>query len=111
MTKFFNQNGKSLELLQWAKMFDQYKMRNLAKTRVRGFLVSTIWVGFNQEPLSPIPLIFETGLLDRDGYCATVGRYATKAGALKGHGVIVENTSRELAGRTRRKALYHQRRR
>ena len=51
--------------------------------------VSTVFIGINLNPISPVPIIFETMVFSdgyADGHCE---RYATEEAALAGHERIV----------------------
>lgn len=106
---YYDPEGRPLGLLEWANMTEP---RNTIRKRnaVRGYFVSTIWLGIDRSWDGGTPLIFET-MVFGPNTCNVVNRYPSKATAWEGHRYAVEALTRLLARRTRRKTLYHLRRR
>lgn len=92
---WFDRQGQPMEMLAWAEKFGDMDYKVVAQHWVRGWMVSTVWIGLNHNfnPFSQGPaLIFETmifppgdespeGMFCED-YC---DRYPTEAAAHAGH--------------------------
>ena len=91
MTDFYDREGKPLELLDWARKYEDGEYRQVALTRVAGGAISTIWIGFNQGlSLQPGPHhLYETALLGKEDAVEILGRWDTEAEAQEGHGFAV----------------------
>jgi hypothetical protein len=87
---YYDRRGWPISMTAWSLRHGDVNYRVVAQDRLRGWLVSTVWLGldhnfFGQGP----PLIFETmvfapegGLLGNEEYCE---RYATEEEARAGH--------------------------
>jgi hypothetical protein len=89
LPRYYDRQGGPISMLQWSLRHQDSGYRVVAQDRLRGWLVSTVWLGldhgFGQGP----PLIFETMVFPPDGrlpyeeeYCE---RYATEKEARDGH--------------------------
>lgn len=91
--RYFDQDGNPLDLMEWAKLFEDTESRRIGSTKVKGYWVSTVWLGL--PPISNPRLIFETMVFKSktDGFDDAVDdytrRYATKEGAIAGHKEVV----------------------
>ena len=85
VTLFYDREGKPLQLLEWARMFETID-RTVMRTTERRFMLSTVWLGndMNWSPQGP-PLIFESCVFFPDGSSEVLDRYPTEADALDGH--------------------------
>ena len=63
LTEFFDRQGKPLDLLDWAALYEDDDYRLLRCTDLGTYVVTTIWRGFDTglRP-KPIPLIFEVAV-------------------------------------------------
>lgn len=99
MTEFFDKDGKPMELLEWARTFEDDQYRQIAKNRVGAHTVSTVWNGFDafrwsdDEPAR----IFSTGVFvtadaQKEGGFELVEEqtYLTQEEALQGHADLVK---------------------
>lgn len=103
VTEHFILNGRELvpaTLLGWAAWFEESD-RHVAKTRVRGMLVSTIFLGVDHAWPGGVPQLFET-MIFKGWYASPVdgrrfkndvygGRYATYDEAERSHKAIVRS--------------------
>jgi hypothetical protein len=91
---YYDRKGQPLEILAWARAFENFEGRIVAQHWVRGWFVSTVWDGLDHNYFSSgPPLIFETMIFppgdeaDEHGiysgqYC---DRYPTEEAAQAGH--------------------------
>ena len=104
MTEYYNRDGTPMEMMEWAKVFENPAQKRVAEDTVNGYWVSTVWLGLNHQwdPNGP-PLIFETMVfpvgkpeggrtegapdLGDERFCR---RYSTEAEALAAHELVVE---------------------
>lgn len=94
---YYDRNGQPIDMMTWAKTFEDHEARVVGQHWVRGWMVSTVWLGldhsFNPFSQGP-PIIFET-MIFPPGDDAPEGdsiwseqhceRYATEAAAQAGH--------------------------
>jgi hypothetical protein len=87
----YDRQGKPISVAAWSFRHCDSGYRVVAQTRLRGWLVSTVWLGLDHSYGQGPPLIFETMVFLPDGsslgdgdeeYCE---RYATEAEARDGH--------------------------
>lgn len=92
MPEFFDRKGQSLELMDWARKYEEYEYRQVAldvdDLNDMHVMVSTIWEGMNR-PLSIYPETtargtFETAVLV-DGRIEDTWRWDTEEEAIEGH--------------------------
>jgi len=78
----------------WAESIDNHD-RRVARTKVPGGLVSTVFVGMNHQFGDGPPLIFESMFFGNDGEPEEEDqeRYSTEAEALAGHARMVKKYS------------------
>lgn len=91
--RYFDRDGKPLTLLEWGTLFEDLEYKIVAQVRIRGWFVSTVWLGLDHgmwnwgtvgaEPYQP--MIFETMVFDPWGDEQMQDRYATEAEAKDGH--------------------------
>jgi len=92
---YFDRQGRPIGPLEWARKIEDRDYRVVAQHWVRGWMVSTVWLGIDHGfGLSGAPVIFETMVFPpgdeaRDGesvmseqYCE---RYSTEQAAQAGH--------------------------
>jgi hypothetical protein len=73
MSDFYDRQGARIDLMDWARKFEDRKYSVLAQHWVRGWKVSTVWLGLDHGfGMSPAPLIFETMIFAPKD--ATIGR-------------------------------------
>jgi len=58
-TRLFDRDGKPITFLAHPRLFEDPKYRFLAKTRINGVCITTIWLGLSYEDDRPVG-IFET---------------------------------------------------
>lgn len=77
---YFDRQGQPMEMLDWGRKHNDYDYRTVAQHWVRGWKVSTVWLGINHNFLPPgPPLIFETMIFAPKD--VTIGREDWEAGA------------------------------
>lgn len=92
---YYDRKGQPMEMLAWAAKFEDRDYRTVAQHWVRGWMVSTIWLGIDHG-FSEItrPVIFETMIFppgDEAGEYGIYGcedyqeRYSTEEAAQAGH--------------------------
>jgi hypothetical protein len=97
---FYNREGKEISLLEWGRLYETTSYRFIEHAVVvdnarpsRGFQVTTIWLGNDDETdPSGMPPIFETMVfrLRHDGkHSVFEARYLTEARARKGHETVL----------------------
>ena len=90
MDLFYDREGKPIPTLEWARLYEDYGYRFLAKDQIEpDYVLTTIWEGVNHSVLDegPGPL-FVTGLLREDGDELTLlheWRWETDSEATAGH--------------------------
>lgn len=52
MTKYRSRDGQPMELLEWAKAFEEYEIRQVAIDYVGPYMISTIWLGIDEPTLA-----------------------------------------------------------
>lgn len=64
MTDFYDRQGNPLELLAWARLYEDDDYRQLRVTDLGTYVVSTIWRGFDTRLANPDgpPRIFEVAI-------------------------------------------------
>jgi len=92
--RFFDRDGKPLEMMEWARLFEDPEYQQVELTIVGEARVSTVWLGLDHAIGIGIfgfpqpPLIFETMIFG--GPCDTqCWRYHTETAAREGHSVAV----------------------
>lgn len=86
----YNRDGQRIGLAAWGALIEDPSYRMVARSRVAGSLISTVWVGINHNFTdSGPPLIFETAILEGP-LKNEVWRYATEREAFEGHVKAVE---------------------
>jgi hypothetical protein len=94
MSHWFDRKGQPIEMMEWARKFEDRDYQVVAVHCVRGWMVSTVWLGLDHS-LNPFrtgpPVIFETMIFppadeaggeDDEDYQE---RYATEEAAQAGH--------------------------
>lgn len=95
MSEWFDRDGKPLEMLEWARLFENLEYKRVARDELtNGCLVSTVWLGLNHGYGGP-PLIFETMVFRPDDGVdgGDMERYSTEAEARAGHDAMVKKWS------------------
>lgn len=96
MSGYYDRQGKPMDLMEWARRFEDMTYKRVARTEIPGVgTVSTVWLGSDHQflPNGP-PLIFESMLFpehceqDRDQ-----DRYTTEEEAVAGHQAMVQKWS------------------
>jgi hypothetical protein len=89
---YYNKEGKSIQIMEWAKLFEDREYQRVAKTLLKnGRLVSTVWLGLDHSFLSNKKEIFETMVFrsEKDLTDLDCERYSTLKEALAGHKKMV----------------------
>lgn len=83
---------KVVDLMTWARFFDNIEDRRVAKTKINNVLVSTVFLGVDHSFGDGPPLLFETMVLGGplDG---EQDRYSTWDQAEAGHKAMVERVN------------------
>lgn len=86
MSRYFDRTGAPLDVLQWAKLFEDRTYQVVQQdTLADGTLVSTVWLGLDHRHDPGPPLIFETMVFDEGRDERECRRYTTEAEARLGH--------------------------
>lgn len=95
MSKFFDREGNSLTMKEWAEKFDDLEYRRVALTVLpNGYRISTVWLGRNHAVEEGPPLIFETMVFEGDSWQdEECERYVTLEEAQAGHEAVVKRWS------------------
>ena len=95
-TRYYDREGKPLELFAWASLFEDIPYKRIAKDVLPdGTEVSTVWLGLDHNfGFGGPPLIFETMVFaaTEDGSLGdelATERYATEEQAKAGHEAMV----------------------
>jgi len=91
--RYFDRQGKPLDLMEWARILDNDPLRIVAQEIVGRYFVSTVWVGLNMNLFGSTPLIFETMIFlankedneEKNPLAFYQERYETEEQAFKGH--------------------------
>lgn len=87
---YFDQDGQPMDMMEWARQYEDTASRILGRTQVGAYRISTVWLGLNHAFLGGPPLIFETMVFGPDsGHDIDMVRYHTKEAALAGHDEMV----------------------
>ena len=80
---YFDRQGKPIGMMDWARKHDDREYSTVAQHWVRGWMVSTVWLGINHNYLpSGPPLIFETMIFaPKDATIGGDGQMPGPAGA------------------------------
>ena len=94
MSEYYDRQGSPITMNQWAAMFKDWDVKNVAQSDVGvsgdTVHVSTVWLGMNHQWMPDgRPLIFET-LVQGGSLSQEMDRYATEAEALTGHAAMCE---------------------
>jgi hypothetical protein len=93
MLRHYDKDGRPLEMLEWAQLFEDHAYKRVAVSTVSvdgsKVRVSTVWLGLDHRvgPDGP-PLIFET-MVFRNGSGEECYRYSTLSEAEAGHAAVV----------------------
>lgn len=93
---YFNRKGEAIDMMTWAKLHADRDYVAVAQHWVRGWMVSTVWLGINHRFFGDgPPVIFETMIFapgDEDPRISATAqfdeyreRYATETAAQAGH--------------------------
>ena len=94
MSHYYDRQGQPIEMMDWAQRFEDRDYQSVAKHWIRGWMVSTVWLGIDHGfGYSEAPVIFETMVFppgDEAGESGTASeeyceRYATEESAQAGH--------------------------
>ncbi len=94
MILYYDRKGQPLDLMEWARLHEDRDYMIVAQHWIRGWMVSTVWLGLNHNWIgSGPPVIFETMVFppgDEAGEHGTMSeeyceRYSTEEAAQAGH--------------------------
>lgn len=95
MMLYYDRQGQPMDLMDWArKLEDDPGYRVVAQHWVRGWMISTVWLGIDHSfGFSGIPIIFETMIFPPGDEAGEYGmmseeyqdRYPTEVAAQAGH--------------------------
>ena len=89
MSHFYDKDGTSMTLMEWAKQMEDTKYGCIGRTTLPdGRLVLTDWLGLDLQLSAGPPLIFETMVFNGDDEIQE--RYSTMAHAEAGHKRLVK---------------------
>ncbi len=107
--RFYDRDGSPLEVLEWARRYDDAEYCSVARDEVGGWTVGTVWHGYpagvsvlaellrRDDSYRPI---FASGLMapvvaaDGSPFLLTARSYDDEASARRGHALLVEWLSR-----------------
>jgi hypothetical protein len=90
---YYDRKGKPITQDEWRRLFSDKKYQVLKQTKVGDRLVSTVWLGLNNNfGAGGMPIIFETLVLDDSCGEDDAARYSTEAQAMRGHKEFVRET-------------------
>ena len=98
---YFNRRGEPISLEEWARTHSDSRYRNVAQHQIRGWKVSTVWLGLDHAWHGP-PQIFETMIFSPRGWDDEAElnnyqeRHATEAEAEARHYEIIGMLVREM---------------
>lgn len=95
MTNFRSRKGEPMELLEWAKAFEEDEIRQVALDHVGPYMISTIWLGID-EPLLARCLFESVAFLD--GVRVEERFSDTEAEALAEHAEVLANWTAAVNG-------------
>lgn len=103
--RYFDREGKPMELLDWARLCEDHDYKIVKQEEVGKYFVSTIWVGLNMSFWKEALIkIFETMILliddddkSDDPIKGYQDRYSTEAEALEGHAKAVQIAKGEIS--------------
>lgn len=88
---YYDKQGILLDVMDWAKRFEDIKYRRIALYKGPFVDVSTVWLGLNHNYGKGAPLIFETMVFTKwSSIGVDTNRYATEAEAIEGHKQMVK---------------------
>ena len=91
--RYYDYDGIPIGMVEWARLFEDYEGRRVGLDQCGPYHVSTVWLGLDHSFGGPVPLIFETMVLDDDSNDVEMARYSTWEQAEEGHRVMVERYS------------------
>jgi len=109
---YYDRKGRPMDLMEWARLSEDPDYRIVAQHWVRGWMVSTVWLGIDHGFATMfsggphIPVIFETmifapgdvRLAEDDELDQYQERYATEEAALAGHDRALAAMAEKLGG-------------
>lgn len=98
MSRYYDRDGRPIDLWQWSKLMEDREYQVLQHTVVnKRWLVSTVWLGLDHGFAflgDPTPLIFETMVFNARAEAPRddleMRRYTTEREALRGHQDMVQ---------------------
>jgi hypothetical protein len=93
MGLYYDRDGRPIDVMRWAELFGDPQYKRVALHWIRGWMVSSVWLGLDHNFFGGTPLIFETMVFppgdeaDRHGVWSEnyQERYPSEAAALAGH--------------------------
>jgi hypothetical protein len=88
---YYNRKGEPIELMKWARLFENIDYKVVQQDQLPGVLVSTVWLGLDHSFGGTTPLIFETMTFPtaESGLEQEQDRYSTEREAREGHARIL----------------------
>jgi hypothetical protein len=98
---FFDKKGKAVETEEFAKLHDDPVYAFVARSKIQGILISTVWIGIDLNFTGHgAPIIFETMVfgsgIDDSTKSSLTMHYSTVAEARRGHAIVVGQVKEEL---------------
>jgi hypothetical protein len=101
---YYDRKGQPITMMEWAAKLDDFDGRVVAQHWIRGWMVSTVWLGIDHGfGMRAVPIIFETMIFPPgdeapDGvwaeqYC---DRYPTEEAAQAGHDRAIASLREKL---------------
>ena len=90
---YYDKDGKSISLMEWADLFEDMKYRKVMDTYIKNYHVSTVWIGLNHSFGSEDIRIFETMIFgdnEDDELDGWMERYRTEEEARLGHEEVIK---------------------
>lgn len=92
MQHYYDINGRSLNMLQWATLMGDEEYKRVAYSKFsNGYWVSTVWLGIDHSfGFDGGPVIFETMVFGAGDDTPDCRRWRTREEAVAGHHEMVE---------------------
>lgn len=92
LTTFRDREGNELDLMAWAHKMEDRAYTQVIRTKTRGGIVSTIWLG-----MPDLNQMYETGFIGVEGEAIQImARWVTEQEAIEGHERIVASEGGEI---------------
>ena len=88
---YYDRHGEPMDLMAWARAFEDAPARTVARTQVGESTVITMWLGMDEDELVP-PRIFGSIIKTGEAYRSEI-RTCTQEEAMQAHLILVSSLS------------------